>query len=67
MKKKDFDCVEMKARIQADLLKRMEGMTFEETRRFTEEMIASDPILARFRAEARIVGAEPSPAKERTA
>jgi hypothetical protein len=67
MKKKDFDCVEMKSRIQADLLKRTEGMSFEEEQRFSDKQISSNPILARFWARRRPAGATPSSAKERTA
>lgn len=65
--KKTFDCVEMKSRVQADLLKRMEGMSDEEARHFREDLIASDSLLARLRAQSRPVGPEPAPAKERTA
>lgn len=66
MKKKPFDCVEMKSHIQADLLKRMEGMSHEEARHFKEDLIASDPLLARLRAQSIPVGPEPAPAKKRT-
>lgn len=65
--KKTFDCVEMKSRIQADLLKRMEGMSTEEVREFKENLISSDPLLARLREQSIPVGPEPAPAKERTA
>lgn len=67
MKKKDFDCVEMKARIQADLMKRMEGMSYEEEQKFSDELISSDPILARFWARRHPAGSAPTPVKERTA
>ena len=67
MKKKSFDCLAMKARIQADLMKRMEGMSFEEEQRFSDKLISSNPILARFWARRRPAGATPTPAKGRTA
>ena len=48
MKKKDFDCVEMKREIQRRILEEMQGVRPEEQLRRTEEAIKSDPILARF-------------------
>ena len=45
-KKKDFDCVEMKGRIQAQLEERLRGLSIDERERRMEEMILSDPILA---------------------
>lgn len=67
VKKKAFDCVEMKHRIQAELQQRAQGMSYEEERRFSEELIASDPILARFWARRRPAGAAPAPAEKQTA
>jgi hypothetical protein len=46
--KKTFDCVRMKHEIQQKLLERMRDMTPEEQRRFTEDIILSNPKLARF-------------------
>ncbi len=45
MKKKTFDCVEMKDEIQRRVLQDMAGLTREQERRRTEERILSDPIL----------------------
>ena len=36
---KTFDCVEMKAALQARLLKEMEGMTDEEQRAYTQRKL----------------------------
>jgi hypothetical protein len=44
--KKDFDCVEMKNRIQAQLLDAFKGLTPEEERELRRKMIAEDPILS---------------------
>lgn len=46
--KKVFDCVRMKHEIQQKLLEKMRDMTPEEQRRFTEDIILSNPKLARF-------------------
>ena len=46
--KKTFDCVRMKHEIQQKLLEKMRDMTPEEQRRFTEDIILSNPKLARF-------------------
>ena len=48
MKKKTFDCVQMKHDIQQAILAELQGMPPAEQRRKTEEIIASDPLLARF-------------------
>lgn len=42
---KDLDCVEMKNRIQAKLLKRYEGMTEEEIQEDQRRRIEANPIL----------------------
>jgi hypothetical protein len=55
MKKKEFDCVQMKHEIQQGILKEMEGLTPEEQRRWTEESIAAHPILGPFWKKARKV------------
>ena len=44
-KVKDFDCVEMKNRIQAELLERYRGMTEEEIRADQDRRIQADPII----------------------
>jgi len=46
--KKTFDCVRMKNEIQQKLLEKMRDMTPEEQRKFTEDIILSNPKLARF-------------------
>ena len=48
MKKKEFDCVEMKREIQQQILEEMQGLSPEEQLRRTEKAVTSDPILARF-------------------
>jgi hypothetical protein len=44
-KVKDFDCVERKNRIQAELPERYQGMTEEEIRADQDRRIEADPIL----------------------
>ena len=56
MKKKDFDCVEMKREIQRQIMEEMAGLSPEEQRRRSEEEITSDPTLARFVERAPEVG-----------
>ena len=46
-KNKTFDCVEMKHRIQDSILKELADLSPAERRRKTQELIESDPILAR--------------------
>jgi hypothetical protein len=53
---KDFDCVEMKNRIQAELLERYKGMTQEEIHEDQIRRIEADPILGPFYR--RITGKE---------
>ncbi|MBI4569102.1 MAG: hypothetical protein HY719_11970 [Planctomycetes bacterium] len=48
MKKKTFDCVEMKHRIQEQHLKLFEGKSDVEQREMVRAAIAGDPRLARF-------------------
>ena len=55
-KVKEFDCVEMKNRIQAELLERYKGMTPEEIREDQERRIQANPILGPFYR--RITGKE---------
>jgi hypothetical protein len=43
--KKDFDCVEMKNRIQEQIIKEMEGLSLEERRARRQAAILSDPVL----------------------
>ena len=45
---KEFDCVEMKAKIQARLLKEVAELGEEEARRRRAERISRDPILGSF-------------------
>ena len=52
MKKKGFDCVQMKHEIQQRLLKETEGLSLEERHRRFEERIAANPILGRLWREA---------------
>jgi len=47
-KVKEFDCVEMKNRIQAELLERYKGMTPEAIREDQDRRIHADPILGPF-------------------
>jgi hypothetical protein len=53
MKKKTFDCVKMKQDIQQEIVKETAHMSAEEKRRWTENLILSDPILARIWKSAR--------------
>ncbi|MCF7810253.1 hypothetical protein K9N50_04610 [bacterium] len=45
MKKKDFDCVQMKQDIQNKILRETKGMTPEEIEKYTIRKIESNPIL----------------------
>jgi hypothetical protein len=47
-KVKEFDCVEMKNRIQAELLERYKGMTRHQIREDQERRIQANPILGPF-------------------
>ncbi|MCX6638174.1 MAG: hypothetical protein NT090_24220 [Acidobacteria bacterium] len=47
-KRKDFDCVEMKARIQAQLLEEAERLGEEEARRLQWERALRSPALGEF-------------------
>lgn len=47
-KVKDFDCVEMKNRIQAELLEHYRGMTQEEIEEDQRRRIEADPISGPF-------------------
>jgi hypothetical protein len=55
-KGKDFDCLEMKNRIQAELLEHYRGMTDEEIREDQLRRIEANPILGPFYR--RITGKE---------
>lgn len=46
--KKQFDCVEMKNRIQAGHLKLFKGLSFEEEMELIETRIKNDPDYSRF-------------------
>ncbi len=48
MKEKSFDCVQMKHEIQQRILKEFAGLTPEQQRQKTQDIIQSDPALARF-------------------
>ena len=50
---KEFDCVRMKHEIQQEILREMRGLSPEEQRRRTEELILADPILGRLWRKAR--------------
>ena len=47
MKKKSFDCVAMKNKIQAKLLEEYRGVPEEEVRLLRRQKLESDPSLAR--------------------
>ena len=53
-KTKTFDCVRMKHDIQQQILREFAGLTPEEQRRKTREMIESDPVLARLWRRAEV-------------
>ena len=65
MKKKKFDCVQMKHEIQRKILKEWQGLSPAEQRRRTLAQIAADPILGRLWREARHLPLEAHPAKAR--
>lgn len=48
MSEKEFDCVEMKRRIQEKLLEEWGDRDSEEIRRHEDQKISRNPILARF-------------------
>lgn len=45
VKKKSFDCVEMKQKIQARILDEFAGLSPQQQRERSQEMILNDPIL----------------------
>ncbi len=45
MKKKSFDCVDMKNQIQADLLREYEGLNDEQIQERRRQRIDADPLL----------------------
>ncbi len=57
MTTKDFDCVRMKCEIQERIAGELEGLSPEEQRRKTEEIITADPLLARLWSRAHPIGA----------
>jgi hypothetical protein len=64
MKKKKFDCVQMKHEIQQQLMKEFEGLSYEEQWAITEKRVLADPILGPFWKNAHLVvipGIEPEP------
>lgn len=52
-KNKKFDCVQMKWEIQKKIEEEFKGLTFEQRRQKTHEIIMADPILARMWREAK--------------
>ena len=58
--KKEFDCVEMKMKIQEELLREEEELGSEEAERRRARRIAEDPILGSF--VARVTERRASPA-----
>lgn len=53
MKKKKFDCVQMKHELQARILREFKGLSPEEQRRRTLERINADPLLGPFWRKAK--------------
>ena len=47
MKTKSFDCVKMKHDIQQQILQELTGLSLEQQRKRSQQLIESDPILAR--------------------
>ena len=50
-KKKDFDCVEMKWKIQQDLLREEQELGSEEAKKRRRQRVLEDPILGPFLAK----------------
>ncbi len=50
-KKKDFDCVEMKWKIQQDLLREEQELGREEAKKRRKQRVLDDPILGPFLAK----------------
>lgn len=50
-KNKDFDCVEMKWKIQQDLLREEEELGWEEAKKRRQQRVLDDPILGPFLAK----------------
>ncbi len=48
VKKKEFDCVRMKHEIQEQILREFAGMSPDQQRRRTREMIESEPVLGKW-------------------
>jgi hypothetical protein len=65
MKRKKFDCVQMKHEIQQHIMKELKGLSPEEQRRWTEEHISKDPILGPFWRRARRTPTMFPPPKEK--
>jgi hypothetical protein len=53
MSAKEFDCVQMKHEIQQRILAEFCGLSPQERRQRTEQMIQQDPLLARLWRQAR--------------
>jgi hypothetical protein len=54
MKKKNFDCVQMKHDIQQRLMDELKGLSYEEQWAITEKRILANPILGPFWKNANI-------------
>ena len=61
-REKEFDCVEMKRRIQEQILNRYAGVEPAEARRRQEQEIAGDPILGAFLRKIREKNDDPAKA-----
>lgn len=64
MKKKAFDCVQMKHEIQQQVMKEIAGLSCEERRQRLEDAIRSDPILGRIWQRARRIDTGGKPARD---
>lgn len=57
---KEFDCVEMKHKIQQKIMEETKGLSAEERRQRTTDNILSDPILGPFWRNARRIRSQKS-------
>jgi len=62
---KDFDCVEMKHKIQAKIIRRTRGLSEEQKTQGMRDAIAKDPILGKLYAE-KLASATPPPSVAKT-
>ena len=63
-KSKEFDCVEMKNRIQRELMAKYEGLSDGEIREEHKKSIESDPILGPIYKRARVIDPKPTSGSE---